>query len=73
MPRLDDACIAQPFEHQHGYGYADDQGKDDEEGGDAVFADVHDQPVHDGQAGKMPGGNICFPFPASHDSRRVRL
>ena len=23
--------------------------------------------------GKMPGGNICFPFPASHDSRRVRL
>lgn len=24
---------------------------------------------HDGQAGKMPGGNIRFPFPASHDSR----
>ena len=43
MPRLDDACIAQPFEHQHGYGYADDQGKDDEEGGDAVFADVMEE------------------------------
>ena len=36
MPRLDDACIAQPFEHQHGYGYSDNQGKDDEEGGDAT-------------------------------------